>query len=236
MRTDDDDHSRADVWNAIDDCTGCNSVRFGRNMATSAVNRAKWIDDRECPPARNLGEWAIMISTIGSSLSPLDLASLQQTTGIQSLTASGGTDPDGDGDVKGVNGRSDSANISGPGKLLSQLQHLQAQNPAKFQQVVSDIANKLQTIASEATGSQGQSLSDLASKFQAAANSGDLSGVQSQLTAHGHHHHHHGAGTYNQQGQVTQPTVTQDSAPTGGADLRQLFAGISQEVTQALRG
>jgi hypothetical protein len=167
-----------------------------------------------------------MINPIGNSFTTAGLTGIQQASKVPA-----GADPDGDGDVHGV-GR-DSAAISGPGKLLSRLQQLQAQDPAKFKQVMTDISGKLQTAAGQATGGQGQFLSGLASQFQAAASSGDLSGLRPQR-AHGHHRH--GTGTYNPQGRVTPPAAATGTGPTDGADLKQLFAGISQELAQALGG
>ena len=131
-----------------------------------------------------------------------------------------------------------SASISGPGQLLSNLQQLQAQDPTKFQQVVSQIATQLQSAAQQAQGPQSTFLSNLASQFQNVANGGSLSQLQPQQ----HHHHHHPAQqAYSQNSQsqpqgiagLAQPSGSQSS---GTSTIQQLFANISTEVTQALAG
>src|ERR1700722_19067859 len=85
-----------------------------------------------------------------------------------------------------------SATISGQGQLLSQLQQLQTQNPAKFKQGAAQIANQLQAAAQQqASSSQSSFLNHLAGEFQNVANGGNLSQLQPN------HHAHHGHGTYN---------------------------------------
>jgi hypothetical protein len=148
-------------------------------------------------------------------------------------------DPDHDGDVHGVgSGSQSSASISGFGQLLSQLQQLQAKNPAKFQQVMSDIVTKLQTAAQQQGNTpQGQYLSQLASKFEAAAQSGNLSQLQGGHGHHGHHGHHtysaNGTSTPSSSGSSSQTGASADASATG---IQQLFASISAEVSQALAG
>ena len=161
------------------------------------------------------------------------------------------------GNTLGVQGNSgsgqSSATISGPGQLLSDLEQLQAQNPAEFKQVVTQIASQLQAAAQQQGQTpQGQFLSKLASEFQNVANGGSLSQLQdggslSQLQSahHGHHHHHH---TYNSSGQTVQSTgsstTTSSSGTTGsgtsssnsGTSIQQLFSNIFSEVSQALAG
>jgi hypothetical protein len=125
--------------------------------------------------------------------------------------------------------------ISPPGQLLSDLQQLQAQNPAQFTQVVSQIAGQLQAAAQQTQGPQSSLLSSLAAKFQNVAQGGSLSQLQPQQ---GHHHHHHGGHqAYSQTGQATSGDVTAlspSSTSPDGSSLQQLFATISSEVTSAL--
>jgi hypothetical protein len=159
----------------------------------------------------------------------------QQSGNAQPLRTAQDPDGDGSGSAGGVQGGGqDSAKISGPGQLYNNLQQLQQKDPDKFKQVVTDIANQLQTAAQQAgQNPAGQFLSNLADKFQNVANGGDLSQLQP------HHHHHHAHGTYNQSGQPV-PQAPSTTAPAGsdpsspGTDIRQLFASIANEVSQAL--
>lgn len=170
-------------------------------------------------------------SNAASSLISL-LEQANQTQGVSQL-ASAATGLGGSSSSPSVGGvGQDSATVSGPGQIFSQLQQLQSQDPTEFKQVVSTIASQLQTAASQTTGNQSQFLSTLASNFNTAATTGNLASLEP------HHRGHEGHGTYNQAGQVT-PTsssTTGSSTSTGGLNVQQLFANISSEVTQALAG
>ena len=171
-----------------------------------------------------------MIGGIGinpaSILDPTQAAKQNQAPSA-AIGSAGGRDGDGDG------GRVGGARISPAGQLLSQLQQLQAQDPVKFKQVVTDIANQFQAAATQQGQTpQGQFLAQLASQFQNVANGGSLS--QLQLGHHGHHAHQ----TYDARGQVAPqialaPAQGTSQGPTG-TDLRQLFQNIASEVSQAL--
>ena len=113
-----------------------------------------------------------------------------------------------------------SVDISRPAELYAKLQQLQSTDPDKFKQVVSDVADKLKTLADQNSNSpQAKMLSSLAAKFQDVANGGDLSQLKpteptsgqannaasaysqatqdgSNLNAAQHHggHHHHKSG------------------------------------------
>lgn len=67
--------------------------------------------------------------------------------------------------------------MSSGGQLLSALQQLQVADPAKFKQVVGDIADQLALAAYGARGGEQELYQKLADKFTAAEN-GDLSGFQ----------------------------------------------------------
>lgn len=70
----------------------------------------------------------------------------------------------------------DSVSLSGHGLLLSRLQSLQASDPAKFRQVLTETAGQLQSAAhQEGNTPHGRALGELATKFQNVANGGDLS-------------------------------------------------------------
>lgn len=89
------------------------------------------------------------------------------------------------------------------GQLLSALQQLQVADPAKFKQVVSDIADQLSVAAYGATGNDQQLFQKLADKFTAAEN-GDLSGFQSpSLSAQ-----RTPAQVYQQTAELTDPVYT----------------------------
>ena len=118
---------------------------------------------------------------------------------------------------------------------------MQTQNPAQFQQVVTQIASQLQTAAQQAGSDQtpqGQFLSALAQKFQNVANGGSLSQLQPSQSHH--HHHHKGQQAYAQNGQNADQGLsglTQQSSSSSSSsspNLQQLFATISNEVSQAL--
>ena len=103
-----------------------------------------------------------------------------------------------------------SAQLSGFGQLMSQLQSLEQSNPSQAQQVLSTIADKLNSEAQSAGGTQGQHLSALAQKFEQASQTGDLSGLKpptaptaAQSGVSGHHHggHHHSSQSYSGQAQ-----------------------------------
>jgi hypothetical protein len=177
------------------------------------------------------------INTIDTSLTSTTLT-IQQSTETQSVGALvGGNAPGASGAVQqAVSTSGDSAHISGPGQLLGQLQQLQAQDPTKFKQLVSDIASQLQAAAQQTTGIQANFLSELAGKFQTAATTGNVSSLLPN------HHGHHVHGTYNAQGQVT-PSALPGVAPTtdtssttaaSGTNIGQLFANIAKEISQAV--
>jgi hypothetical protein len=152
------------------------------------------------------------------------LQGVNATTTLSSLTSGTGA------------GSQSSATISGPGQLLSNLQQLQAQDPTKFQQVVAQIANQLQSAAQQIQGPQSDFLSNLGAKFQSVSNGGSLTQVQPQQHQH---HHHHAQQAYSQNSQ-SQPQGIAGLAQSGGSQsssssiLQQLFTNISSEVSQAL--
>jgi hypothetical protein len=162
------------------------------------------------------------LGSISSLYASLPTTSASSVAGVGGLSSSQGVaglmDPDGDGS---------SATISPLGQLLGNLQKLQAQNPTTFQQVVSQIANQLQTAAQQQGATPaGQFLTNLSDQFRNVANGASLSQVQ----AHHHGHHHHG---YNSAGQPTSTSSATD--PTNSTDLQQLFTTLNTEVTQALQ-
>jgi|GEM_PF-5728780 len=163
-----------------------------------------------------------MSSSVGLNLNALSSATLSTTSLASRLSAGNFT-------TGSISSTGDQANVSGPGKLFSELQQLASQDPTKFKQVASDIASKLKAAAgdsSSTTGSSGNSfLADLASKFETAAQTGDVSSL---LPPSGGPPSTGVSGGYNQQGQAI-PSSTQS-----GVDLKSLFNSINQEVSSAL--
>ena len=131
------------------------------------------------------------------------LAALNGTTSNQTTKTKSSIPP--------AMGSAATSNISKPAELLQKLQQLQQQDPAKFKQVASQLADGLEKVAAQSGNSNGLA-ANLASALKSAADSGDLSSVQAALTppprpnaapsakntqgaqsTQGHHHgHYHG--------------------------------------------
>jgi hypothetical protein len=127
------------------------------------------------------------------------------------------------------------SNVSGPGKLMSKLSQLKASDPAQFQSVVSDMAQKLKDAASQASGPAATFLTNLSSKLSDIANGGDISELRqgpggaaaggAQGAHHGHHHHHAGgAGS------------SSSSDDSSGTSVRSTLDSVFQELDSALQG
>jgi hypothetical protein len=117
--------------------------------------------------------------------------------------------------------------ISDYGKLVSALQQLQTQDPAKFKEVVTDIAGQLQSAADQqGSSTPDNGLSKLTDKFRQVADTGDVSKLQ------GRHHHHHGGGggTYGNGGKPAETA----GPPPGAGQIRELFSQFTDEVNAAL--
>ncbi len=71
----------------------------------------------------------------------------------------------------------DTDNVSGIGRLLSNLEDLATSNPAKFKQETGEIAASLKAAASNTTGNASSTFKDLASQFQQASDTGDASAL-----------------------------------------------------------
>ena len=135
-------------------------------------------------------------------------------------------------------------NMSGPSKLMSKLSQLKAADPAQFQSVVSDMAQKLKDAASQTSGPQASFLNNLSSKLSDIANGGDISELKPQGGAaagaqgaqgaqgahHGHHHHHAGgAGASSSSGQDSMRS-TLDSV---FGELDAALSGTSQTTSSS---
>lgn len=154
------------------------------------------------------------------------------------------TDSDADGSALTVSGSSGSTqaasvDISKPGELFSKLQKLKAQDPDKYKQVVSDLATKLKTAASSATGKDQEFLTKLADKFQDAANGGDLT-LGPPANGTGNADGPKGAAAAYSQNNAAQQGLSPVAHRRGGhhhqpsAAIQQAFQSISDEVDKAL--
>lgn len=77
---------------------------------------------------------------------------------------------------------SDSSVLSGPAKLISELQNLSTSNPTEFKKITGELATQLQKAASSATEpGQKDFLSELAANFQKASETGSFSDLIPQL-------------------------------------------------------
>ncbi len=93
--------------------------------------------------------------------------------------------------LAGTNPAGDTKTISPAGQLFADLQALQQSDPAKFKQVLTDIANKLSSLSQQSgtSSSTSQILTDLSKSLEQVANSGDIT----QLLPKKHAHHAHQA-------------------------------------------
>jgi hypothetical protein len=171
------------------------------------------------------------ISGVGSGFSAATLLQIQENSATQSvgaLLAGAGTAAA--GGTSGVAGGSsgDSVQISGPGKLFSELQQLQSQNPTQFKQVTGQIAAQLQAAAHQTTGGQASFLTTLASDFQTASSTGNVAALRPPQFGSGSSVE----GTYNAQGQLAQSLLSainpaNGSSAASGSSFALLIEGSS---------
>lgn len=126
----------------------------------------------------------------------------------------------------------DPATISPAARFLDLLQQLQQQDPDKFKQVVSGIADRLRQAAkkSEKDGnsSEADQINKLADQFQNAATSGELPTAQDlqQAGLSMHHRGHH----YGQIGQASLLALFQP--PAAETDTQNLLTSLFASSTQ----
>ena len=120
-----------------------------------------------------------------------------------------------------------SASISKAGDFMSKLQDLLQQDPAKFKEVVGQMAKDMKDAAGKATGDDAKRLNALADGLSQAASTGDLSALQPKQGAppgqaagvhkgHHGHGHRHGGGSSAVQSALQGAIATLDQA-LGGA-------------------
>ncbi len=129
----------------------------------------------------------------------------------------------------------DSPDISPAAQFLSMLQQIQQQDPAQFQQIISQITTQLQTAAKNAANggdtSRADRLNQLASQFQSAASNGQLPSVQTlqQAGLAGHHGHHHGGGHHGGHTSQTDPlNAFQQNTNADSQPLASIFTQNTQ--------
>lgn len=119
-------------------------------------------------------------SLLQSELATRQTTATTATSAISSAASGLGTttsSPQGSSNALG------SAAISSFAQFLSKLQNLAKTDPTKEKSVLGDIANKLQTQAQATGGDAGQRLSQMAERFAQAAQTGDLSALQSKASS-----------------------------------------------------
>jgi hypothetical protein len=176
----------------------------------------------------------VSINAVGNHLATASFLDVQQSSATQPIGAllAGGISSTGSTSGVASSSFGDSAQISGPGKLFSELQQVASQNPTEFKQLTGQIATQLQNAAQQATGGLASFLTALANKFESASTTGDVSLLQPPQGGPS-------AGTYNAQGQVSQSLLadlnSSDSLSSSGSlGLASLLGGGSSSSTASL--
>lgn len=138
--------------------------------------------------------------------------------------------------------QADRQQLSPFAQLLGTLQQLQQSDPAKYVQVTSQIATKLQSAAQTAL-SQGKTaaadqLNQLATDFADASKTGQMPNIQGLAQAAGaHHHHHHGhaspSGSSSSQSQAADQLLSAFQMNPAQQDPLQPLSIISSELASA---
>lgn len=158
------------------------------------------------------------------------LTSAVQSTGL--TTDSANNSLSGIGASSSVSLQPDNTRLSPFAQLMSQLQKLQQSDPAKYQQVTSQIATNLQTAAQSATAAgdttAATQLTQLATDFNNASKSGQLPNVQDLAQAIGGHHHHH----HHVEAASTDPAASTSLTNSASQTLSQLLGAYQTNGTQ----
>ena len=120
--------------------------------------------------------FSLSLSQQSGTLDRLKRNSLSASQSISSLSSGSGAN---------------SASASGFGQILNQLQNLATSDSAQFKQQTANIASKLNTMASQASGFEAQLFQNLATQFQQASQTGQVP----KLAGSHHSRHQHGGGT-----------------------------------------
>lgn len=109
-------------------------------------------------------------------------------------------------------GAGGSVGISQLSKFLSRLDDLTESDPAKFQSMMSDIADKLSGAAVNQTGEAASAISKLAEQFRDAAESGSTDALREESTSRG------GYGCCTESGSAAALASLLESLASGSAD------------------
>ena len=128
----------------------------------------------------------------------------------------------------------DKSQLSPFAQLMTELQKLQQSDPAKYQQVTSQIATNLQTGAQTATAAgdttAATQLAQLSTDFNEASKSGQLPNAQDLARAvGGHHHHRHVEAPSDDSASTSANSVTSSASQT----LSQLLGAYQTNGTQS---
>jgi hypothetical protein len=175
---------------------------------------------------------SILFNNLSSNVQSLFGASLQ---GIGSASTTSANTTGGIGSQ-----RPDSSQLSPFAQLMSTLQQMQLSDPAKYQQVMQQIATNLQSAAQTAT-SQGNTtaatqLNQLSADFTNASQSGQLPNIQdlAQAIGGGHrHHHHHAAAASPGSDSTSSGSSSASSSSDSSQLLSQLQAAFQSNAAQS---
>ena len=165
--------------------------------------------------------------SITSSLYPITQTSSVTTSKVGAAGATSIADI-----LGGAKQTGDTKSISPAGQLFSDLQALQQSDPAKFKQVLADIAKQLNS-ASQATGtssSESKILSDLANTLQQVSDTGDLSSLLPKKK----HHAHHAQAAGNQQANLLQLLNNNNNGTqqtTGSTSIQDILSSLVSAVS-----
>ena len=187
-----------------------------------------------------------------SPVNPLSSSYLQSILtsalqGVGSTTGQTNNSLTGTDALSSVAQKPDSSRLSNFAQMLNTLQQLQQSDPAKYQQVTSQIAANLQTAANTATSngntSQAAQLNQLATDFTNASQSNALPSIQDLAKAlgggHGHHHHHMRSSSSDSDSASTTASGTSTAASSASAsstavdDLSKLIASYLLNSTSS---
>lgn len=132
--------------------------------------------------------------------------------------------------VSSAANQTDATGLSPTASFLNELQQLQTQSPAQFNELMNSISGNLNQAAQTATSSgnttKATQLSNLATQFQNAENGGQVPTAQDLQKAGLSGHHHHGGGHHGS-GQSSSSNLFQTSTDTSSQDLLASLLGTT---------
>jgi len=132
--------------------------------------------------------------------------------------------------VSSAANQTDATGLSPTASFLNELQQLQTQSPAQFNQLMASISGNLnqaaQTASSSGNTTKATQLSNLATQFQNAENGGQVPTAQDLEKSGLSGHHHHGGGHHGS-GQSSSSNLFQPSTDTSSQDLLASLLGTN---------